>query len=79
VVVLIGMLLGAPLGAWMASMAGAAVPNSRLRHFDADMEAGRVLLMLDVPVDRVDELTELVVSRHPEAVPHGQAMRYVFP
>ena len=65
VVVLIGMLLGAPLGAWMASMAGAAVPNSRLRHFDADMEAGRVLLMLDVPVDRVDELTELVVSRHP--------------
>jgi hypothetical protein len=35
--------------------------------------------MLDVPVDRVDELTELVVSRHPEAVPHGQAMRYVFP
>jgi hypothetical protein len=79
VAVLVGMLLGAPLCAWMASMAGAAVPNSRLRRFDADMEAGRVLLMLDVPVDRVDELTELVVSRHPEAVPHGQAMRYVFP
>ena len=79
VAVLVGMLVGAPLGAWMASMAGAAVPNSRLRRFDTDMEAGRVLLMLDVPVDRVDELTELVLSRHPEAVPHGQAMRYVFP
>ncbi|HJV10203.1 MAG TPA: DUF1269 domain-containing protein [Burkholderiales bacterium] len=79
VAVLIGMLVGAPLGAWMASMAGAAVPNSRLRRFDGDMEAGRVLLMLDVPVDRVEELTDLVLARHPEAVPHGQAMRYVFP
>ena len=77
--VLIGMLIGAPLGGWMASMAGAAVPNSRLRQFDADLEAGRVLAMVDVPFRRVEEITELVVSRHPEAVPRGQAIRYVFP
>jgi hypothetical protein len=79
VAVLIGMLIGAPLGGWMASMAGAAVPNSRLRQFQADMEAGRVLMMVDVPYRRVEEITDLVVSRHPEAVPRGQAMRYVFP
>jgi hypothetical protein len=79
VAVLIGMLVGAPLGAWMASMAGAAVPNSRLRQFDADLEAGRVLMMVDVPFQRVSEITELVVSRHPEAVPRGEALRYVFP
>ena len=77
--VLIGMLLGAPLGAWMASMAGAAVPNSRLRQFQADIDAGRVLMMVDVPFGRVDEITELVVSRHPEVLPRGQAIRYVFP
>src|SRR5687768_15115637 len=69
VAVLIGMLIGAPLGAWMASMAGAAVPNSRLRQFQPDMEAGRVLMMVDVPFHRVAEISELVVSRHPEAVP----------
>jgi hypothetical protein len=79
VAVLIGMLAGAPLGAWMASMAAAAVPNSRLRQFHADIEAGRVLMMVDVPFRRVAEITELVVSRHPEAVPRGEAMRYVFP
>ena len=79
VAVLIGMLIGAPLGGWMASMAGAAVPNSRLRQFQADMEAGRVLMMVDVPYRRVEEITDLVVSRHPDAVPRGQAMRYVFP
>ena len=77
--VLIGMLIGAPLGAWMASMAGAAVPNSRLRQFQADIDAGRVLMMVDVPFGRVDEITELVVSRHPEVLPRGQAIRYVFP
>ena len=77
--ILVGMLVGAPLGGWMASMAGAAVPNSRLRQFQADIDAGRVLMMVDVPFGRVDEVTELVVSRHPEAVPRGQAMRYVFP
>ena len=79
VAVLIGMLIGAPLGGWMASMAGAAVPNSRLRQFQADMETGRLLMMVDVPYRRVDEITDLVVSRHPDAVPRGQAMRYVFP
>jgi hypothetical protein len=77
--VLIGMLAGAPLGAWMASMAGAAVPNSRLKQFHPDLDAGRVLMMVDVPFRRVAEITELVVSRHPEAVPRGEAMRYVFP
>ena len=79
VAVLIGMLAGAPLGAWMASMVGAAVPNSRLKEFHADLETGRVLMMVDVPFRRVAEITELVVSRHPEAVPRGEAMRYVFP
>lgn len=79
VAVLIGMLVGAPFGAWAASMAGAAVPNSRLAQFAGDIEAGRVLMMVDVPPRRVEEITELVTSRHPEAVSRGQAMRYVFP
>lgn len=77
--ILVGMLVGAPLGAWMASMAGAAVPNSRLKQFQADIDAGHVLMMVDVPFGRVDEITEVVLSRHPEAVPRGQAIRYVFP
>jgi hypothetical protein len=79
VAVLIGMLAGAPLGAWVASMVGAAVPNSRLKQFEADLELGRVLMMVDVPLRRVAEIAELVASRHPEAVPRGEAMRYVFP
>lgn len=79
VAVLIGMVVGAALGAWMSSMAAAAVPNSRLKQFAREIEAGRILLMVDVPAARVDEVTRVVIARHPEAVPKGEAMRYVFP
>jgi hypothetical protein len=79
VAVLIGLLGGAAFGVVTATIVGAAVPNSRLRQFESDIDAGRVLLMVDVPSRRVDEITALVVSRHPEAVPRGEALRYVFP
>jgi uncharacterized membrane protein len=77
--VLIGMIVGGLLGAWMASMAAAAVPNSRLKQFQSEIEGGRVLLIVDVPSSRVERVTDAVVSRHPEAVARGQAARYVFP
>lgn len=67
VVVLVAALVGAMLGAWFASMVGSSVPNSALRAFQDGMEHGRVLLMVDVPFRRVDEIHELVASHHPEA------------
>jgi hypothetical protein len=79
VAVLIGLVGGGLLGAWMASMVAAAVPNSRLKQFHAEIERGKVLLMIDVPPRRVAEIIDVVVSRHPEAMPGGEALRYVFP
>ena len=76
---LVGMLIGGVLGAWMASMVAAAVPNSRLRQFQDEIARGRILLMVDVPHRRGAEIGELVTGRHPEAVPKGEAQRYVFP
>jgi hypothetical protein len=74
--VLIAALVGAVLGAWMGSMAAVAVPNSRLRSFAGEIDSGKVLLMVDVPYERVDEIRNLVLARHPEALPGGQATRY---
>ncbi len=65
--VLATSLGGALLGAWIASLVGAAVPNSRLKRYAADIEAGRVLLMVDVPPSRIETIRELVHKRHPEA------------
>ena len=63
----------------MASMVAAAVPNSRLKQFHAEIARGKVLLMIDVPPRRVAEIIDVVVFRHPEAMPGGEALRYVFP
>ena len=70
-VVLATTLGGALLGAWIGSLVGASVPNSRLKRFADDIERGRILLMIDVPRQRLDEIRELVTQRHPEAAAHG--------
>ncbi len=76
IAILVAAILGAALGAWMASMAAAAVPNSRLKQFQEEIEKGKVLLMVDVPYGQVEQVRELVRKRHPEAVPGGQETRF---
>lgn len=71
VTVLITAIVGALFGAWVSSMAATAVPNSKLKPFHDDVERGKVLMMVDVPFARVQEITDLVTRRHPEAVAGG--------
>lgn len=58
---------GAGLGAWISGMLGLSVGSTRLKQFEAALEKGEVLMMIDVPKARVDEITELVKKHHPEA------------
>lgn len=74
--VLVTTLIGALLGAWMSSMAAAAVPNSRLKQFQEEIARGKILLMVDVPFARVEAVRDLLRARHPEAVPGGQETRF---
>lgn len=67
----IGLLGGALFGAWAASLIASSTPNSRLKMFSTDFEQGRILMMVDVPHGRVDEIRDLVARRHPEAASHG--------
>ena len=71
IVVLVAALAGAALGAWIASMIGASRPNSRHLRFEKDIAAGRVLLMMDVPLSRVVELRDLMLQRLPGVVDGG--------
>jgi hypothetical protein len=80
VTVLLSTLIGAAFGAWTASLVATSVPNTRLKAFHADIEAGMILLMVDVPLSRVDEVRELVARRHPEATARGvEAILPAFP
>jgi hypothetical protein len=71
VTVLIGTVIGAVFGAWAASLVAMSVPNSRLKPFHGEIDSGKILLMVDVPPSRIDEIQDLVHRRHPEATDHG--------
>ena len=64
-------LAGALFGAWVASMVGSAVPNSRLKQFESAIADGKILVMADVPQHRVNEVRESLGARHPEAEDRG--------
>jgi hypothetical protein len=62
---------GAVFGVWVSSMVASAVPNSRLKAFQPAIDSGKVLMMVDVPMRRVQEICDLVARRHPEAASGG--------
>jgi hypothetical protein len=71
ITILVIAIGGAVFGAWASSMVASSVPNSRLKAFERDMEAGKVLMMVDVPMSRVQEICDLISRHHPEALSGG--------
>lgn len=70
--ILVAGLGGAVFGAWASGMNAAAVPNSRLAQFAERIQAGEVLLIIDLPLSRVKEIEDLIAERHPEISFGGQ-------
>jgi hypothetical protein len=60
-------MLGAAFGAWSSSLIGVSTPSHRLKRFESAIEQGQVLLMVDVPRSRVDEIESRLQALHPEA------------
>jgi len=48
------------------------VPNTQLKGFEKEMDEGKVLLMLDVPSGRYEEIRQIIARTHPEAADRGQ-------
>jgi hypothetical protein len=71
VAVLIAAVVGSALGIWVATMVGLQVPNSRLKGFEKEIEEGKILLMLDVPSGRYEEVRDVIARTHPEALDRG--------
>lgn len=65
-VVLAMALSGLLFGGWASSMVAAALPNSQLKAFYPALEQGKVLMIVDVPARRVEQLEKLLAERHPE-------------
>ena len=62
---------GAFLGSWTSSMVAINIQNTHLKEFMKDVNSGKILYMVDVPVHRIDEISNLVHSKYPEATVKG--------
>ncbi|MCW8899564.1 MAG: DUF1269 domain-containing protein [Gammaproteobacteria bacterium] len=67
-----GIIVGcAFIGSWTSSMVAVNVQNTRLKEFMKDVNSGKILYMVDVPVHRIDEISDLVQSNHPDVSVRG--------
>lgn len=64
-------LAGAGVGAWVSGMIGVSTPNSQLEEFEKAIEEGQLLMIIDIPKARVEEISEMVKKHHPEAEIEG--------
>ena len=60
-------LAGAGMGAWLGGMIGMDVENSHIKQFEEAIQKGHILVLVDVPKDRVDEIQESVKKHHSDA------------
>lgn len=58
---------GATVGGMMSTLVGVGLPSSRLEKFEQAIKAGEILILVDIPRKRQDEIQEIVTKHHPEA------------
>jgi hypothetical protein len=64
-------LLGATANGVLSAIAGSAYPNSRLTRFEGAIEAGQILIMVDVARADAAATERAVKQRHPEVEVEG--------
>ncbi|WP_339799082.1 hypothetical protein [uncultured Marinobacter sp.] len=60
-------LFATAAGAWAGGFGGIGAENYRIRRFHSDIEAGKYLLMIDVPQKHLADMKRLMMLNHPEA------------
>jgi len=70
-IVLASTLAGAGMGAWLGGMVGMNIGNTRLRRFEKAIEGGELLVMVDVPMARVEEVEARIKQHIPNAELEG--------
>ena len=55
-------LAGATAGAWVSALVGASVPDEVHRQFEDEIRAGKILVVIDAPPDRLDHAHDALES-----------------
>ena len=60
---------GSAVGAWVGGMVGLNVDDAQVKQFESAIEAGQLLVLIDVPPERVPEVENIVRRSCPAARP----------
>lgn len=71
-VILAMSLIGAIVGVWASGMIASDVPNTHLAKFAKEIERGKILMMVDVRKQQIEDITDMIRERHPDAAAHGR-------
>ena len=69
--ILLMEVAGAGLGGLLSGIAGAAFHNSRLSTFEAALDEGKVLVLVDVPKRDVGQIEDLIHRHDPKVTIEG--------
>ena len=56
-------LIGAGFGAWWTGMIASAIPNSSLKHYEDRISRGEILMIVNVPYQRIRQIRALVQQK----------------
>lgn len=70
-VLLATTLAGAGIGAWSATLKALDIPSSHLKQFEEELKNGKILIIVDVPKARVDDVRERIHRTHAEVLDQG--------
>ena len=65
-ILLASTIVGAGVGAWVSGMVGMSIGNRQIKQFEDEIEAGKFLILVDVPASRVGEIEERVKQHIPQ-------------
>lgn len=79
-VVLALSVIGAIIGLWSSGMLiGTSTPSTHLEAFRDEIERGKVLMIVDVPRRRAEEVSRMIRKHHPEVEMRGTDPTYPVP
>jgi hypothetical protein len=61
------LVFGATIGAMMSGLAGLQVGNSKVKQYADAIEHGELLIMVDIPKEHIDTISQLIIRHHPTA------------
>ncbi|MGZ8238638.1 MAG: DUF1269 domain-containing protein [Methylobacter sp.] len=61
------LMASATIASLAAGLIGMSLGNSRLKKFEEEIEQGKLLVLLDIPKDQIENIKQWVTKHHPEA------------